>query len=57
MFREDYPDVRIRLVARSCNPLIQLVRSGEIDLAFCSSPPADGSTLDFKELFKYNAVL
>ena len=57
MFREDYPDVRIRLLARSYNPLIQLVRSGEIDLAFCSSPPADDNTLDFKELFQYNTVL
>ena len=56
-FREEYPDVRIRLLARSYNPLIQLVRSGEIDLAFCSSPPADDATLEFKELFKYNTVL
>ena len=56
-FRNDYPDVRIRLLARSYNPLIQLVRSGEIDLAFCSSPPADDVTLEFKELFKYNTVL
>ncbi len=56
-FREDYPDVRIRLLARSYHPLIQLVRSGEIDLAFCSSPPADDSTLEFKELFTYSAVL
>ena len=56
-FREDYPDVRIRLLARSYNPLIQLVRSGEIDLAFCSSPPADDPTLEFRELFQYNTVL
>ena len=56
-FREDFPDVRIRLLARSYNPLIQLVRSGEIDLAFCSSPPSDDATLEFKELFKYNIVL
>ena len=56
-FRDDYPEVRIRLLARSYNPLIQLVRSGEIDLAFCSSPPADDSTLEFKELFNYNTVL
>jgi len=56
-FRNDYPDVRIRLLARSYNPLIQLVRSGEIDLAFCSSPPTDDVTLEFKELFKYNTVL
>ena len=56
-FREDYPEVRIRLLARSYNPLIQLVRSGEIDLAFCSSPPSDDTTLAFRELFKYNTVL
>ena len=56
-FRDDYPDVRIRLLARSYNPLIQLVRSGEIDLAFCSSPPSDDATLEFRELFRYNTVL
>ncbi len=56
-FRDDYPDVRIRLLARSYNPLIQLVRSGEIDLAFCSSPPPDDGSLQFKELFQYNTVL
>ena len=56
-FRGDYPDVRIRLLARSYNPLIQLVRAGEIDLAFCSAPPADDITLEFKELFQYNTVL
>ena len=56
-FRDAYPDVRIRLLARSYNPLIQLVRSGEIDLAFCSTPPTDDSSLEFKELFTYNTVL
>lgn len=56
-FRDAYPDVRIRLLARSYNPLIQLVRSGEIDLAFCSSPPVDDASLVFKELFTYNTVL
>ena len=56
-FREDYPEVRIRLLARSYSPLIPLVRSGEIDLAFCSSPPSDDTTLEFRELFNYNTVL
>ena len=56
-FREDYPDVRIRLLARSYNPVMALVRSGEIDLAFCSTPPADDASLEFKELFSYNTVL
>jgi LysR family cys regulon transcriptional activator len=56
-FREEYPDIRIRLLARAYDPLIQLVRSGEIDLAFCSPPPPDDSSLEFQELFEYNAVL
>lgn len=56
-FRAEYPDVRIRLLARPYNGLIQLVRTGEIDLAFCSPPPADDAALEFRELFQYNVVL
>lgn len=56
-FREEYPDIRIRLLARAYEPLIQLVRSGEIDMAFCSPPPPDDPSLEFQELFEYNAVL
>jgi DNA-binding transcriptional LysR family regulator len=56
-FRDRYPDVRIRLLARAYSPLIQLVRSGEVDLGFCSPPPADDFSLEFTELFEYNVVL
>ena len=56
-FRDEFPDIRIRLMARAYDPLIQLVRSGEIDLAFCSPPPPDDTSLEFQELFEYNAVL
>ena len=56
-FRDQFPEVRIRLLARTYNPLIQLVRSGEIDMAFCSPPPTDDPTLEFKELFQYNVIL
>jgi LysR family cys regulon transcriptional activator len=56
-FRSEYPDVRIRLLARPYSSLIQLVKSGELDLAFCSPPPADEPSLDFQELFQYNVVL
>lgn len=45
------------MLARSYNPLIQLVKSGEIDLAFCSPPPTDDPTLEFNDLFEYNVVL
>ena len=56
-FTIDYPDVHLRLVARSYGPLIQMVKSGEVDLALCSPPPADDPTLEFTELFQYNVVL
>ncbi len=35
-FREDYSDVRIRLLARAYSPLIQLVKSGEVDIGLSS---------------------
>ena len=56
-FRNQFPDVKMRLVARSYANLIQLVKSGEVDLALCSAPPSDDSSLEFSELFDYNVVL
>ena len=56
-FRARYPDIRMRLVARSYANLIQLLKSGELDLALCSAPPADDGTLEFSSLFDYNVVL
>lgn len=56
-FSARYPDVRLRLLARAYTPLIQLVKSGEIDLGLCSPPPGDDSSLEFEELFSYNLVL
>jgi DNA-binding transcriptional LysR family regulator len=56
-FRSQLPDVRIRLLARPYTELIALVKSGELDLAFCSPPPADDASFEFQELFQYNVVL
>ena len=56
-FRNRFPDVKMRLVARSYAHLIQLVKSGEVDLALCSAPPPDDASLEFAELFDYNVVL
>ena len=56
-FRSQYPDVRLRLIARPYGPLMQLVKSGELDLALCSAPPSDDPSLQFTELFDYSAVL
>ena len=56
-FNSQFPDVRLRLLARPYLPLIQLVKSGEIDLAICSPPPGDEPSLEFEKLFEYNVVL
>ena len=56
-FNSQFPDVRLRLLARPYSPLIQLVKSGEIDLALCSSPPTDEPSLEFEALFQYHVVL
>ena len=57
VFSKSYPDVRIQLQARPYTPLLRLVRSGEVDLAFCAPPPLDGQALEFQELFKFDVVL
>ena len=56
-FRAQFPDVRIRLLARPYSGLIKLVKSGELDMAFCSKPPPEETSLEFTELFEYNVVL
>ena len=56
-FREQYPDVRISLLARPYDSLLRLVKSGEVDMALCSPPSADDQNLDYLQLFSYNAVL
>ena len=56
-FRSGFPDVRIRLVARSYVALIQLIKSGEIDMGLCSPPPADDPSLQYDKVFDFNVVL
>lgn len=56
-FSEKYPEIRIRMLARAYNPLMQLVSSGEIDIAFSSPPPADDPSLEFQKLFDYQPIL
>ncbi|NQW24251.1 MAG: LysR family transcriptional regulator [SAR202 cluster bacterium] len=56
-YSKQYPDVRIQLMARPYTPLMRLLKSGEVDLAFCAPPPADDPTLEFQELFRYDVVL
>ena len=56
-FRMDFPDVRIRLMARPYATLIQLIKSGEVDLGLCSPPPADDPSFQYQEVFGFNVVL
>jgi DNA-binding transcriptional LysR family regulator len=56
-FRSQFPDVRIRLLARPYDPLIQLVKSGEVDVALCAPPPSDVPFIQFQGLFHYDVVL
>ena len=56
-FSKNYPDVRIQLLARPYTPLLRLVKSGEIDLAFTAPPPPDDPSLEFQELFEFDIVL
>ena len=56
-FLDFYPDVRLQLTARSYLNLMQLVKSGEMDLALSAPPPADEPSLEFSELFRYHVVL
>ena len=56
-FPDQYLEVRVQLWARLYSTLMQLVKSGEVDLAVCSRPPADDPSSEFLELFKYHTVL
>ncbi len=52
-----YPEIKIRLRAQPYLPLVQLVKSGEVDLALCSRPPANDTSLQFLQLFEYYLML
>jgi DNA-binding transcriptional LysR family regulator len=50
-YQSRYPDVHIRLLARTHSALMRLLNSAEVDLALCARPVGDSSTLEFEELF------
>ena len=57
LFLRLYPEIKIRLRSRPHLPLVQLVKAGEVDLALCSRPPANDTSLQFLQLFEYNLML
>ncbi len=56
-FLDCYPDVRLQLTARPYLSLLQMIKSGELDLAICSDSPGEDPSLEFTDLFRYHVVL
>ena len=56
-FKARYPDVHIKLLARSYSSLIGTLSAGEVDLALAHRPVPENRSLTFKRLFTSNLVL
>ena len=56
-FRAKYPEVLIRLVSRTHGEMLQMVKSGEADLALSSAPLVPDPAMEFIELFHTRTVL
>ena len=56
-FRTEYPNVHIRLLARHHGEMIQMARSGEVDLALSTTQNVLDSSLDFMDLFKSSTMM
>ena len=52
-----YPHVIIQLIPCPYFDLMGQLKSGEIDIALCSSPVVDDGALDFHPLFEYDILL
>ena len=56
-FRTEYPNVHIRLLARHHSEMIQMARSGEVDLALSTTQNVLDSSLDFMGLFTSSTMM
>lgn len=56
-FRDQYPRVQIKLVARSYSVLMEMVLAGELDIMLGSEPESQDGSLDFRYLFTSDFVL
>ena len=56
-FRARYPDVLIRLISRSHSEMVQMTKSGEVDLALSTANSVPDPHLDFVELFQSSTML
>ncbi len=56
-FRQNYPNVQIRLVARSYANLMEMVLSGELDIAIGDMPESKNVPVEFTHLFSSDFVV
>ena len=56
-FRTEYPNVHIRLLARHHGDMIQMARSGEVDLALSTTQNVLDSSLDFVDRFTSSTMM
>ena len=56
-FRAKHPDVLIRLLSRPHAEMLQMIKSGEADLALSTAPLVPDPSLEFIELFRTRTML
>jgi LysR family cys regulon transcriptional activator len=56
-FRTEYPNVHVRLLARHHGEMIQMARSGEVDLALSTTQNVPDPSLDFVDLFTSSTMM
>ena len=56
-FRDQYPQVQIKLAARSYSVLLEMVSAGDLDIMFGSQPEPEEPSLEFTYLFTSDFVL
>ena len=56
-FRDQYPQVQIKLVARSYSELLGMVSAGDLDIMFAAQPEPEDGSLEFTHLFTTDFVL
>jgi LysR family cys regulon transcriptional activator len=56
-FRAEYPNVHIRLLARRHGEMIQMARSGEVDLALSTTQNVQDPSLNFMDLFTSSTMM
>ena len=56
-YRTEYPDVHIRLLAKHHSEMIQMTKSGEVDLTLSSPLTVSDPSLEFVQLFESSTML